>query len=385
MARIILGSYLVRYPLGGMASWILQYLVGFAQLGHDVLFVEKSGYPNSCYDPVRDVMSDDCSYGVAAIGELLGRHGLGERWCYVDAKHRYHGMSAGRIQAEFDSADVFVDMGTHGAWLPEAARTGVRVMMDGEPGMRQMRMQDALDRGEVLDAYDLYYTNGTSLATGTSNSPTAGIEWRALFHPVATDLYPAMPAPPAGAAYTTVMNWQSYGLVHFRGQTYGHKDIEFEKFMSLPRLTPHPLEVAVSGAQTPRARLEGNGWRLRDAHKVTLNVDSFIEYVRASRAEFGVCKNGFVAMRTGWFSDRSAAYLSSGRPVVLQETGFSGHLPTGRGLFAASTAEEAAAAIDAIESRYEDHARWAREIAEEHLSTRRVLGRFLAELGLGGG
>ena len=63
MARIIIGSYMVRYPLGGMMSWVLQYLVGFRKLGHDVYFVEKSGYANACYDPVKDLMGDDCSYG----------------------------------------------------------------------------------------------------------------------------------------------------------------------------------------------------------------------------------------------------------------------------------------------------------------------------------
>ena len=43
MARIILGSYMFRYPLGGMLSWVLQYLLGLKDLGHDVYFVEKYG------------------------------------------------------------------------------------------------------------------------------------------------------------------------------------------------------------------------------------------------------------------------------------------------------------------------------------------------------
>jgi hypothetical protein len=73
MARVILGSYMVRYPLGGMMSWVLQYLVGLQRLGHDVYFVEKSGYPKSCYDPVKNVMSGDCSYGVATLNPLLAR------------------------------------------------------------------------------------------------------------------------------------------------------------------------------------------------------------------------------------------------------------------------------------------------------------------------
>ncbi len=59
MARIVVGSYMVRYPLGGMMSWVLQYLGGFQQLGHEVYFVEKAGYAGACFDPRRNLMSDD--------------------------------------------------------------------------------------------------------------------------------------------------------------------------------------------------------------------------------------------------------------------------------------------------------------------------------------
>jgi hypothetical protein len=178
------------------------------------------------------------------------------------------------------------------------------------------------------------------------------------------------------------MNWQSYGPVTYNGQVYGHKDVEFEKFIDLPQQTAVPLEAAVSGNQTPRERLRRAGWRLRDAHAVTASFDSFRDYLAASRGEFGVCKNGFVATHSGWFSDRSAAYLANGRPVVLQETGFSAHLPCGRGLFAVQTADEAAAALEAIRGDYDRHARWARDVATEHLEASRVLGLFLSELGV---
>jgi hypothetical protein len=76
MARIVLGSYMVRYSLGGMLSWVLQYLVGLRQLGHEVWFVEKAGYANACFDPERGVMSDDCSAGTATVDGLLRRFGL---------------------------------------------------------------------------------------------------------------------------------------------------------------------------------------------------------------------------------------------------------------------------------------------------------------------
>ena len=100
------------------------------------------------------------------------------------------------------------------------------------------------------------------------------------------------------------------------------------------------------------------------------------------RGEFSVCKNVFVATRSGWFSDRSAAYMASGRPVVVQETGFSRHLPCGEGLFAVETVDEAAAALDEVAANYPRHSRAAREIAQEHLAAAKVLKRFLDELGV---
>ncbi len=381
MARVILGSYMVRYPLGAVLSWALQYLTGFQKLGHEVFFVEKSGYPKSCYDPSRDVMSDDCSYGTAAVEVVLSRIGMGGKWCFVDAAGLHYGLSRERVQAVFDSADLFVDMGTHGAWLDEAARTGMRVLVDGEPGFTQMKMQKALAAGRTLPSYDFYYSNGRNIGTEQSAAPTGGKTWRPLFHPVDIATFPVVPSP-ADAPFTTIMNWQSYEPVKYLGETYGHKDVEFVKFMTLPTLTHSSLEIAVAGSTVPREELTGAGWRIQDPHRVTRSFDSFIDYIHRSRGEFSVCKSGYVRLNTGWFSDRGAAYLASGRPVVQQDTGFGAHLPCGQGLFAVRDVDEAAAAIDAIAGDYDRHARWAREIAAEHLDARKVLGRMLQDIGM---
>jgi hypothetical protein len=381
MARVVVGSYMVRYPLGGMMSWVLQYLTGFQRLGHDVYFVEKADYPDACYDPSRDAVGDDCSYGAAMVHGQLERLGLGDRWCFVDVRGTYHGLSRERVEAVLRSADVFVDMGTHGSWMREAAAAGARVLIDGEPGFTQIKMTHRQENGDRLPDYDAYYTTGRNVGTAASRAPTAGRPWRPIFHPVDTRHLARAPAPPSGAPFTTVLNWRSHAPVRYRGTVYGQKDREFEKFIAVPRATGVPVELAVNG-DVPRDRLAAAGWRLRTGFEATRSVPAFYDYLRHSRGELGVCKEVFVSLRTGWFSDRSAAYLACGRPVILQDTGFSDHLPSGEGLFAVDTADDAAAAIEQITRDYPRHARRAREIATEFLDAPKVLSGLLRDLGL---
>ncbi len=381
MARIVFGSYFVRYPQGGMMSHVLQYLVGLQRLGHEVYFVEKAD-PGTCFDPVANVMSDDCSRGIAAAALLLSRFGLGDRWCFVDVSGTYHGIDRVGIERIFSDADVFIDMGTHGAWLDESQSSGLRVLIDGEPGFNQIRME----AGELDPdgGYDAYVTNGRNVGTSSSPAPTAGREWLHSYHPVVIDMFEARP-PTSDPMFTTVMNWASHGRIEYEGRMYYQKDVEFEKFLDLPRKVGRRMEVAVSGSDVPRDKLRGAGWSVRDGRRTTITFDSFVDYLRRSTGEFSVAKHVFVALQTGWFSDRSAAYLALGRPVVMQETGFSAHLPTGEGLFAVGSLDEAASAIDTICTRPRRHSEAARSIAVEYLDARKVLSSLLLELGVGSG
>ena len=374
MARIVFSTHLVRYPLGGSLSSKLQYLLGLARLGHEVTVVERAHYADACYNAMTDTVSDDASYGLGVVSSLLSRFGLGRSWCFQDFSGRVYGLPIEKVLAAFKSADVFIDYGNHGAWLDEARWAGVRIYIDGEPGYRQISLQKVLDEGGQIPNYDLFFTNGTNIGTASSQAPTAGVIWHKLFHPVNADLF-ELPSPGADAPFTTVMNWRSHGEIEFRGNVYGQKNIEFSKFMRLPRRVGVPMEVAVSGA--PVQLLREAGWRVVDAHEATLTFDSFRDYVCRSAGEFAVAKNVFVEMRTGWFSDRSAVYLAAGRPVVVQDTGFSAHLPTGEGLFAVNDEDEAAEAIETIRRDYPRHSEAAKRIAGGPLDARNVAAAIL--------
>lgn len=381
MARIIVGSWMVRYPLGGNLSWTLQYLVALKNLGHDVYMVEKYAYDDSCYDLRRQVMSNDCSYGIMVVSELLSRFGLKDRWCFVQKGDIYHGLSRRKVAALFQTADLYIDIGAHNCWAEESLAT-VRVFIDVDPAFTQIKWYNGLLENIPLPVYDYYYTIGMNVGTKGNAIPTNNIQWRYIYNPVNTQLFGRSIAA-KNASYSTIMNWQSYECISYEGVSYGQKDLEFEKFISLPQLVDTTLEIAVHGLNSTKAKIiQNHGWAVNAAQKVTASYDSFCQYLACSKGEFSVCKNVYVATSSGWFSDKSAAYMASGKPVVVQDTGFNKHLPVGEGLFAVRNPTEAQGAILEIERNYSFHAQKAWEIAHEYFEASKVLKRFLGELGI---
>jgi hypothetical protein len=140
------------------------------------------------------------------------------------------------------------------------------------------------------------------------------------------------------------------------------------------------LRVNSANPQTDRDIFEAKGWNLFDPEKLR-TLDDYRDYIGQSRAEFSVAHNRYVAFATGWFSDRSALYLASGKPVLVQSTGIERHLPTGKGLLTYTTLDEAAAGVKAINRDYPGHCRAAREIAEEYFDSDKVLTRILKQIG----
>lgn len=382
MARIVVGVYMVRYPLGGMLSMSLQLVAGLSRLGHDVVVVEKSGWKSSCFDPSRGEMTDDCAHGTTVVGNLLSRFGLAASWCFVDQAGRAHGMSEAGLRDALATCDAFIDAGTHGLWLDELGARATTVLLDGEPGWTQMRWDMRRRAGLSTPAYDAYFTVGQNVGTPRSTVPTLGLRWRHALYPVLMEEFDPLP-PDGRAAFTTVMNWRAHDPLEYEGEVFGQKDAEFERFALLPLLAGRArFELAVAGKEVPRARLRQAGWILRNGHEVTASYDAYRDFVRRSRGEFSVAKNVFVATGSGWFGDRSGAYLASGRPVVLQDTGISERLPCGEGLFAVRDADGAAAAVESIEGDYPRHSAAAREIAREFLATDRVLPPLLEAVGV---
>ncbi|HXR79328.1 MAG TPA: hypothetical protein VN763_00345 [Saprospiraceae bacterium] len=384
MAKIIMGSYMVRYPLGGNLSWALQYLSGFKDLGHDVYLVEKFVHDDSCFDLFNQMMTNDCSSGIKIVSELLSRFGMDNKWCFVSHDDQYYGLSKQEVQALFKEADLYIENGSHEAWNEELSYSqATTAFIDVDPAFTQINWHHRIKNEIPLPDFDFYFTNGLNIGEPGNIIPTCEISWKYIFNPVNTKLF-TLSLPDVNAPYSTIMNWKSYAArPKLNGIAYGHKEIEFTKFKNLPSRVSTPMEVALANIPDNKDKeLEELGWKVRHAQDVTYTYDIFQKYLKNVKGEFSVVKNMYAATNSGWFSDKSAAFLASGRPVVLQETGFSSHLPVGEGLFAVNDVTEAKEAIELIEKNYHKHSKKAREIAFEYLDTRKVLGQFLNEVNL---
>ena len=378
--RIVVLGYIVRGPIGGLAWHHLQYVLGLHRLGHDVLFIEDSDDYPACYDPSRHIVDTDPTYGLRFAGDAFALVGLDDKWAYHDAHTaRWLGPAAATAEQFCRSADVVLNVSAVNPLRVWAMDAPVRALIDTDPAFTQVRnLTDPVARHRALD-HNRFFTFAENVGSGTARLPDDGFAWRPTRQPMVLDLWKVEEAI-AAASYTTVMQWQSYAPVEFGGKVYGTKAESFGEFVDLPTLTDVSLEIALGGSDAPRETLIEKGWHLRNPLEVALTPQDFQAYVRSSRGELAVAKHGYVVSNSGWFSERSAGYLASGRPVVTQETGFSELLPVGSGLFSFRDAREAVDALENVERDYRTNAAEARRIAEEYFDSSQVLRRLIENL-----
>jgi hypothetical protein len=372
---------LTTMPVAGPVWEVVTYLIGLQRLGYDVHYVEAHRKtPHAFIERPED---DGPVRAAAFLDRALSAFGLGDRWAYqsVLGGDRLFGISETRLAALYRDAALIINLNGGTDPLPEHSASGRLVYLETDP----VRLELALAAGDektqrIAAAHGSFATYGLNLGEPDCPLPMpAGIEFLRTPPPVLLDLWGAEEAAGAGAAFTTVGN---LGFAE-EADTSRDKRGQLLEHIDLPRRTAQPLELAL-GRVTPEDRvlLEQHGWRLRSASEVSEDPQVYRDYIAGSRAELTVVKDEYVRYRTGWFSERSAGYLAASRPVVMQDTGFGARLPTGRGLLAFSTTDEALAAIEDVNRDYAAHSSAALEIAREFLDASVVLPRLLEHFGL---
>jgi hypothetical protein len=375
--RVIVLGYLVRGPLGGLAWHYLQYVLGLQRLGHQVYFVEDSDEYESCYDPSQDRMVSDPRYGLEFARQSFTRLGMPPCWAYFDAHTKqWLGPLADSIDQVIENADMLINVSGVTRVRHGLEDIPVRVLIDTDPAFTQITHLTDETARETARQHTAFFTFGENIGKANCSIPDDGIPWQPTRQPIVIDAWPVSKAP-ADGAFTTVMQWESYPAREFRGQRYGMKSDSFLGYMSLPELTGYPFELAVGSPTAPKDTLREKGWRVINPLEPSKDPWTYQQYLRQSRCEFGVAKHGYVVAHSGWFSERTAAYLASGRPAVVQDTGFSDFLPTGNGLWAFSDLDTAHHALNCVVADYESQCQATREIAAQFFDSENVLNALI--------
>jgi hypothetical protein len=386
---VILGI-LGRTPFAGIAWQVMHFVEGFRRAGFDTYYVEDTGtWP---YDRERNVVTDDCSFIVGYIAQIMERCGMEDRWAYQAASknNRVYGLSAGDLRQLYGRAAALVNLTGATILRDEHLGVPIRIYLETDPVLPQIEIDQGREFTiDLLRAHTHHFTYGELIGTAACEIPAVDFQYHPTRQPVVVDWWSdANGVPDAQQPFTTVAAWRQTGKdIQWQGHTYTwSKHHEFLKVLDLPRRSGSSFELALSAIDDDeRDLLESSGWSVADALSLSSDLSTYRQFICGSRGEFTVAKDQNVRLRSGWFSDRSACYLAAGRPVVTQDTGFSEILPTGKELFGFTSKEEAVAAIDAINGDYHDHCRAAREIAEEYFSAEKVVRELARSVGLQGG
>ena len=425
-STVIVSGPIANKPFNGGVAWIpLSYILGLRRLGFKVYFVEQIAR-QTCVDTEGNICPFPDSVNVAYFRETIENFGLTDSAALIyDDGAQVFGATYAELNEIAEEADLLINISGHLKleWLTSRVRR--RVYIDEDPGFTQF-WHEADDMRLKLDGHQFYFTMGGRVGSPDCLIPTNGIQWRPLPPPVVLDCWPVvsqaqaiasgayeLPANgtypansavrmtanrrqdpcvagqagmPALSGFTTVSSWRGpYGAVQHNGKTFGLKVHEFRKFITLPQRTGQPFEIALDihpSEEKDLNLLNRNEWQLVDPGKVASTPQAFRRYVQTSGAEFSVAQGIYVDTNSGWFSDRTVRYLASGKPALVQDTGFSRNYPVGEGLLAFRTLDEAVQGAESIARDYEKHSRAARAIAEQYFDSDKVLGGLVDEINL---
>jgi hypothetical protein len=371
---IVFAGTIGRSGLGGQAWAGLQYLLGLRDLGHEVVYLEDCGRSSWVFVWEKEDWTHELDYPAAYVRACLEPFGLGDRWIYRD-NYRSLGMPLDEFLQLCARADLLIMRAVpFWNWRTEYALPRRRAFIDVDPGFTQIAIANG-DTGlaEGIARAERRFTYAQRFGAADCTIPPDGGPWLSTRPPVFLREWPA--ANGSATHFTSVMRWQGFKEVVHGGISYGQRDKEFPRYFELPKATTQKFRIAQMGIQPEL--LERNGWEVAPGEIISRTPQSYREFIQGSRGEFSVPKNGYVAMRGGWFSDRSVCYLASGRPVVIEDTGLSDWLPVGEGLLTFDDPGGAVRCVEQVNSGYERHRRAARKLAEECFATEKVLPTLL--------
>ena len=367
---VCLGANCLRFTDCGGHLWVfLNWALGLRSLGCNVIWLEWVPPGES---------ADGLAERVQLLKSRLAEFGLDSAVALYSWDTDLSG-SAARACLDIDAAahaDLFINIAYDGFPPDVIARFRRSILVDIDPGLTQLWVAGG---GMQLHAHHCYFSIGETAGRPDARFPSCGVRWLYTPPPIALDHWPVASADGA-APYTTVTNWGG-APIKFEGRICENaKKTGFSPFLGLPKMTTVPLKLAIPFGETDDTdlpRLQAEGWDICDCAAATVTPERYRTFIQQSRGEFSCAKPLYVRLETAWISDRTICYLASGKPAVVQHTGPSGFLPDAEGVFRFRTVEEAAHALDTLETDYERQCHLARALAEEYFDARKVVRSVL--------
>ena len=364
----------------GHIDHAMAYAVGFQNLGHKVYVMDYVG-SGRCVDGAHQKVPFEQWHGRLHFEKIMKSYGLWPRCCLIYKQgEAAYGMSFKEASRVAKKCDLLITRSGQIHRVPEIFEPPqFRAYFDGNPGMTQYSNHDQGGQFDALDRYEFLFTLGFNIGREDCSIPTDGHRWHPMPRPVILPMWP-MGFDHGSKRFTTISTWKGRATFQWGGKESGEKSDNWMHFVDLPLMSGQEFEIAMrmnsSNQKADQALFQGKGWVLTDPRELH-DLNGYRQYIGRSRAEFSVAHNRYVEFSTGWFSDRSALYLASGKPVLVQSTGMESSLPTGKGLLTFHTMEEAIAGVEKINKDYRTHCKSAREIAVEIFDSEKILRRIL--------
>jgi hypothetical protein len=367
LGTVVVAGALAAKPGNGGEAWVrLSWVLGLRRLGWDAWLLEQADAATA-------------EGGRAFFEQETRRRGLGSRALLLTPEGVEGPLSRSELDELARGAALLVNISGNLRDPDLLERFRRRAYVDLDPGFTQF-WHDQGQLGDQLEGYDRYFTVGLNLGAPDCRVPTGGIDWVPLPPPVLLDEWQSEPQRELDR-FTTVATWRNaFGPPEVDGRSFTLKHHELRRFADLPRRAAARFEIALDihpAEAVDLHNLRDHGWHVVEPRAVAADSDAFRAYVRGSGGELSVTQGVYAETRSGWISDRTAHYLASGRPAVVQETGIPDRYRAGAGMLTFSDMDGAIAAVERVTGSYGEHAAAARSFAEETFDSDRVLGQML--------
>jgi hypothetical protein len=378
MKQVVLGTRdTSRWPEFAGSTWVrLQYMLGLSRMGVECFWVDRLSAVDRFEHP------HTLEYLAERFDRTARQFGFQDRYCLVYNKGEKHfGLSEDALRRLTDSADLLLNISGHLPPDSPLMRIPRRAYVDVDPGFTQIWAAQ-YDMG--IDRHNYFFTIGQNVGRPEFAIPLGDVNWKPILPPVALDFWPAR-IDENCKRIGTVGDWRGSQHAIHDAEYFGGKRREYVRLLHLPKAAGQRLELALCiGTEDweDLGLLQESRWRVLDPFLYAGDPASYQEFIQLSRAEFSVAKSGYVKSNSGWISDRTACYLASGKPTLIQSTGCDWLFPERKGLLTFRTQEEAIAGLSDINGDYLAHCRAARQLAERHFNSTRVMGVILSHVGL---